>query len=184
MLQPDEIIQQKEWHQLSADEKELLAELADNEAEYNLLKKMLMVSSEAVTEVPAVNEEVYRQIKSALPLTQKQPSRKYWYAAAAAVIVLILSVFFIFKQQDRGGYVVKPAAPVEVKPAVKEILPEKKDSSSLLVETTPVKKTGKGRRKVQPTFPSLQKDDPQQYVVVNSTVSGNTALLDLVTEVE
>lgn len=184
MLQPDEIIQQKEWHQLSADEKELLAELADDEAGYNLLKKMLMVSSEAVKEVPAVNEDVYRQIKKVFPGSRRQTSRKYWYATAAAAILLILSVFFIFKEQDRGGYVIKPAGPVEVKPAGKEILPAKKDSSSFMAEKKPVRKTEKNRQKVQPVFPSLQQDEPQQYVAVNTSVSANAGLLDLVSEVE
>jgi hypothetical protein len=183
MLQPDEIIQQKEWHQLSADEKKMVAELAGNETGYNLLKKMLMVSSEAVTEVPAAGENVYQHIKAVLPLNRKKTFRMYLYAAAA-VIVLILSVFFIFKEQDHAGYVKNPAGLTEVKPVIKEILPPKKDSSSLLVEKKPVQKIKRARGTDQPTFPSLQNDDPKQYIVINTSVSANASLLDLVTEVE
>lgn len=187
MLQADELIQQKEWQQLSADEKAMLSELAGNEAEFNLLKKMLQVSAEEVSEVPPLNPAVYHEIKAMLPVVKKASGPKYWYAAAAAILVMAIAAFFIFKKETKVEYVKMPGAPVHNNPGIKEEQVIKKDSVPVMVNKEKIISPSKKiTQKPSPVYPSLNEDPPLQnnYAVLDASVAGNAALLDLIGEVE
>lgn len=186
MLQADELIQQKEWQQLSADEKAIVSELADNEAEFNLLKKMLQVSAEEVSEVPQLNPAIYNEIKATLPVVRKMPAQKYWYAVAAAIVIMAIAAFFIFKQEARVEYVKKPEVPVQNNPVIKEEPVAQKDSVPVMVKKETVPPVKKAIQKQPPVHPSLN-DDPlpqNNYAALDASVASDVALLDLITEVE
>lgn len=186
MLQADELIQQKEWQQLSADEKAIVAELADSEAEFNLLKKMLQVSAEEVSEVPQLNPAVYNEIKATLPVIKKSPVQKYWYATAAAILIMAVAAFFIFKKETKVEYVKTPEVPVQTNSVIKEEPVIKKDSVPVMVKKEQIVSPSKKIIQKQPVYPSLN-DNPlpqNSYVILDVSVSNDPALLDLITEVE
>jgi hypothetical protein len=96
---PDEIIKQKEWNELSADEMETVKDLAKNEQEYYVLKKMLQVSSEAADEVPMAPAHILQNIKAGLAGKTSNRIKWYWYAAAAIFVLAIGSLFY-FEKKD------------------------------------------------------------------------------------
>ncbi|MCX6324316.1 MAG: hypothetical protein NTZ41_08955 [Sphingobacteriales bacterium] len=54
-MEPEEIIQQKTWEQLTDQEKIVLAELAPTPEDYNMLKKLMALAADAASssgEVP------------------------------------------------------------------------------------------------------------------------------------
>lgn len=187
MLQADEIIQQKEWQQLTADEKAIVAELADSEAAFNLLKKMLQVSAEEVTQVPELSPAVYNELKATLPVVKKTPVQKYWYAAAVTLLIMAIAAFFIFKKETRVEYVKTPGAPVRTNPVIKEEPVIKKDSVRVMVQKEKVVPPAKKIIQPQsPTYPSLNNDPQPQnsYAILDAGVASDPALLELITEVE
>lgn len=188
MLQADEIIQQKEWYQLTAEEKNIVQELAGTEQEYNLLKKMLIVTAESISEVPPVNERVQENIKAGIPVLKRSSFSKAWYAAAAAIIAMAIAAFFIFKRETAPKEFVKKEDHKNT--PVNTII----DSSSLQQDKTPllVKKeqapapVQKNTPAKKPVFNSLQDSTAKAplYVAVDISIGNDKELLDLVTEAE
>lgn len=184
MLQADEIIQQKEWHQLDALEKAVIAELADNETEFNLLKKMLMVSSGEVSEVPQVAVSVQEQIRSALPVVKKISSHRNWYAVAAAILVMIIATIFFLKKENKNEDI--PFVKKNIKnPVTDSMIKITQDTSILLVKKEKItEQKKKSSPSPAPVFHSLKDTSQDNYAGIDATVSSNMSLIDLITEVE
>ncbi len=185
MLQADEIIQQKEWQQLTAEEKTVIAELADSEAAFNLLKKMLMVAAEAVTDVPEVEASVQEKLRVSLPVAKKRSLNTYWFAAAAAIVIMAIAALFIFNKKDNTEIVNVPEIKKAVNdPVIKEDSMPAKDSMATLVKKENTTPTVKQAPVQKPVFSSLQDTTQNNYVMLDASVSNNVSLLELVTEVE
>lgn len=184
MLEADDIIQQKEWHQLDAAEKAIVAELADSEQEFNLLKKMLLVSSQEVSEVPQVAPSVQQETRAALPVVKKLSSRAGWYAAAAAILVMIVAAVFLLKKENKKDDI--PFVKEHITKPVDDSIPENKpDTAALMVkEEKPVDQKKRSTPVPAPVFHSLKDTSQDNYAVVDASVSSNMSLIDLVTEVE
>jgi hypothetical protein len=187
-MQADEIIQQKEWHELSADEKNIVKELAETEGEYNLLKKMLQVSSAEPTEVPVISAHIKERL-SAVVAVKKVSYKRYLYAAAAVIVAVILSTVFIKKGKENETGIVhadtlKKAAVqdlVHVDVAPKDtviIAPEKRETAPQVV----IHKNRSNKKPVYDLRPDNINNDQPVYAVVNKTISQEKDLLDLVSE--
>jgi hypothetical protein len=84
-MEPDNIIQQKEWSELDAAERAALREIAADEQEFNMLKKMLLIA--AAEDVPKLDAGIKERLNDRL---QRGNTRRMnpWYYAAAAMLVL------------------------------------------------------------------------------------------------
>lgn len=185
MLQADEIIQQKEWQQLTAEEKAVVTALADNEAEFNLLKKMLIVTAEAVSDVPEVAVSVQQKLRASLPAAKKRSLHSYWLAAAAAIIVMAVAALFILKKEDKAGIVNTPEVKKNIHtPVIKEDSLPAKDSTATLAKKETAPAPSKQVTDQKPVFPALQDTTQNNYVMLDASVSNNASLLELVAEVE
>ena len=185
MLQADEIIQQKEWQQLTAEEKAVVAELADNEAEFNLLKKMLLVSAEAVSDVPEVGASVQEKLRAGLPAAKKRSLNSYWFAAAAAIVIMAIAAIFILRKEEKTAIAIAPGIKKGINdPVIKKDSIPVKDSVATMVKKETAPTPSKQVPDQKPVFPSLQDTTQNNYVVVDASVSSNASLLELVTEVE
>jgi len=184
MLQADEIIQQKEWQQLNAAEKAIVAELAGNEAEFNLLKKMLMVSAEEVSEIPPVSPSVQQKIKATLPVVKTSSSHKTWYAAAAAVLVITIAAFFILKKENKPDVTGIPIVKENVKTPVIDSIPSVKDVPVLVKDEKSMDQPKRSTPASKPVFHSLKDTAQHNYLVMDVSVSSDPSLLELVGEVE
>jgi hypothetical protein len=188
-MQADEIIQQKEWHELNTEERSIVKELADTESEYNLLKKMLQVSAEEATQVPGLSDRVKYELYAEIP-AKKNNRRTYWYAAAAAIILIMLATVFIRQKNNiqepivKNDTTIKRSSPAMVKkdivPAADSIIKIPVYKEPLQKATVQIKKTTPKKTTIEPIDP-LQQNEPV-YAVVTKSVAEEKGLLDLVTE--
>ena len=192
MMQPDEIIQQKEWQELSAAEKLSIAELAGSEAEFNLLKKMLSVSAEEVAETPMASPALYEQIIAAIPpATRRSPAIKLWpVITAAASLLIIASLFFLLnKKEKKDIYVVKTNT---IDTAISQVQPllQKPDTAvSAKIVTIQKRPTGQQKNKTllpkpEDASPPLQDSSLLYSYALQTTVASDPALLHFITEAE
>ncbi len=190
-MQADELIQQKEWHQLSPEERRLISELADTEAEYNLIKQMLAVSALAPMEVPVISERVRENLLREMPAGNNKSKRRYVYYSAAAAAVLIIA-FTIFLLQQRKADPNKPLDMVQTPSSIKtNPLPlpvidssVKKDLTPLQVQVIPAKedKTLKDPT-VKPIESAKKQTSSTDFSKINTQLMADTSLLAFVTEV-
>lgn len=185
MKSADEIIEQKEWFELSEAEKAILHDIAATEKEYNLLKKMLQVSAADVVEVPALSPGIKNNIDRAVYPPSKN-IRRYGWLAAACLLGIIVSVVLFNKKEKTNSFV---KGPVEIKQP--EIIiadtAQKITQDSLLVQQQPAP------QKLQPKLQPVQQSPvavPVPAPVVNDadfavvTVAQEAGLLDLIAEAE
>jgi hypothetical protein len=99
-MDAEEIIQQKEWHQLTTDDHRIVAELAETEQEYNLLKKMLQLSANEPLEVPTISASIKENLQQEFTTGKVVSIKKYWYAVAAAILILASAALFILNKKD------------------------------------------------------------------------------------
>ncbi|MFT3980574.1 MAG: hypothetical protein QM687_08905 [Ferruginibacter sp.] len=194
MLQPDEIITHKEWHELNAAEKEQLAGLAGSEAEFNLLKKMLQVSAEEKEAVPEVNPAVYQKLRAELP-ARKQSPRRLWIAAAAAIVIIASAALIFLKKEVPNGYVKEtPAQPAKKDTAAQQdklLVTETPGSTKKNnVTDTPAKNVivqSKNKAILPANHPpqfALPDTSLQQLYAVQVTVASDPSLLNFISEAE
>jgi hypothetical protein len=177
-MEPDIIIQQKEWSELTGEEREVLREIAADEQEFNLLKKMLLIA--AADEVPKVGENVRENVNARLTQRGKVRSIRPWYYATAAMLVLAVITWIVVQR--------KPELPPE---ALINI--PKSDTTNIKVAPTLPAATGTLGTKlvvkakpVKPTIKRKMSPGPQpaeSSLAVNATIRQNTDLLTLVTAV-
>lgn len=189
-MQADEIIQQKEWHELSPAEMQVVHELAENEQEYNLLKKMMQVSVEAVGEAPMISSSVKENLAETVR-EQKHSSKRYWYVAAAAVAALIVAGILIFpKKTVNDGIAINTSKPSDTAAIVKKEFikePAKIDTAAAWDSAKNIAEQKKHLKPIQLNVPA--EDVPSldnantSYAAADVRVSDNAALLNLVTEI-
>ena len=191
-MEPDEIIQQKEWYELTNTEKQSLHELAENEQEYNLLKKMMQVSLEEAGSVPPVSNSVREELAAMVQEQKPVSFRKYWYAAAAAVVVMIVAAIMIFSKKAVHDDLVKSndsipndtTAIVKNGPAVisdqpdTTIIPSTRANVNKAQQPAPVKPA------TQDNQTDLNPDNTNNsYAAADVHVSDDAELVNLVTEI-
>lgn len=189
-MQPDEIIQQKEWYQLTGEEKLAIQELAASEQEYNVLKQFFNVAKEEPEAVPEINPAVKIFLQAETVKNKKKRSNIIWYAAAAVLFAAVSTIFILQEQKKIPGS--------EIASRTKKTntnVPVPSDTT-LIVKTTPANtvtdtpqvQTAETPKKkpavIKDQNNNLQDNAPEPvYMAVNTTVAGNENLLALVTEV-
>lgn len=172
-MQPEDIIQQKEWHQLTAAEKEILQPVTANREEYDLLRNMLLIAMEEKDLAPAIDPFVEAFLQTQL---QKNTTGKrvvtFWYYAAASVVLVILATFLLIKKPADNG---KVAVVPHVEKSTDSIKQPAKTPDAAIVQLKPVTE--------QKTV--VKKTAPQKktYRDINTSIAKDTMLLALVTEV-
>ena len=192
MLQPDEIIAHKAWHELNAAEKEQLAGLAASEAEFNLLKKMLQVSAEEKEAVPEISPAVHDQLLAELP-ARKSSARRLW-AAAAIVVIAGAALIFLTKEEPAGYVKENPAVPAKTDTAAQQnkllvtgtpVSPQKNITTGTPAKNVIAQSKNKAALPVRPS-PGFALPDTslQQLYAVQVTVSSDPSLLNFISEAE
>lgn len=173
-MQPEDVIEQKEWNELSSAERLAVAPLAANESEFNLLKKMLQVAT--ADDVPQVSDVVGQNIKLHLQAPAQKRFR-FWYAAA--VIAVAVGLFLLQPKHsdnvaDAGPNTTRPASPSNATA-----------SSPVQIPTTDSIKTATLSPRNVPPKPKVVGNNQQSrdMVKVNTSVIANASLLAFVTEV-
>ncbi len=184
MKSADDIILQKEWHQLSPGEKDMIRDIAATEKEYHLLKKILQVSADETNDVPALDTSLMQRIQESIGTNKQANKQWYGWLAAACVVGVIIAVMLFNKKESPGTYVKENT---EIKQ------PEiKKDTSfSLSNDSSLANNPDKinSPQKNQVTTIPLQRtvvNDPKEndLAFANVTVEEETGLLDLIIEAE
>jgi hypothetical protein len=179
-MQPEDIIQNKEWHELNDSEKLIVQELASSEQEYNLMKKIFLVSREELMDVPEISPHVHQQLKQ--KVSQKKKSRNIiWYAAAAAVVILFSITIFLRQPLTPGTNDVVKNIPVKTTPADTTAIPQQNNKKEN--ENTALIKPVVKKKIISPAItPDTNNNSSADYVAVNTTVMSDPSLLSLVTE--
>lgn len=185
-MNADDIIQQKQWQELTPEEKLLVADIAADEQEFNLLKNMIRVSLEENEQVPAVNPLLKKKLQKELNPNKK--NYNFFRYAAAAVISGFLIFLFVTQNKKEQNPVVKnnPAPPVH-----KIISP---DSSTNTVITVPVPSTTETTQQKSNNIALIKKDTPIRKEnniktttlysnVINPSVDADSSLLAFISEV-
>jgi hypothetical protein len=189
-MQPEEIIQQKEWRDLTDAERALLKPIAATEGEYNILKKMFILVQEEAHDVPAVNPVLQQRLQGAV---KKNKHKSPWlYVAAAAAVVAIVTTLFLLPAKKPGEVIAKapdtPSIQKNKPDSVKKNkinlpeAPKKQNEIAVIKKDKPVKK-----------IPPVQKDPVIDQVPppvtntavlnISTLIKKDTALLAFITEV-
>ena len=178
-MQPEEIIQSKQWHELTRTERMIIEELANNEHEFNLLKKIMSVSLEETSDVPLIDPAVHMKLKNTFQNTKKNKRQSFiWYAAAIFLVLLIATIFLRQKNETAGTPEIVVTEPPASRPQVDSVhnyLPPSSGEQLVNVPAITQKKT----RKTNMHNPSTNEKD---LLAVNNTISDNPELLSFITE--
>ena len=180
-MQPEEIIQTKQWHELTNGERLIIEELAANEQEFNLMKKIISVSLEESSEVPLVDPIVHRNLRNNFKqVKQKRGSRTrmIWYAAAMILVLLVATIFLRQKNEAPGSSeIVITNPPISTSPvdSLDKNIPSAQQEPVVIVPSTPKKKITNER-----ILNSSQSD--KDLLAINNRISDEPELLSLITE--
>lgn len=182
-MQPEDIIQQKEWQDLSPEEKAIVQEVAADEQEFNLLKSMLLIATEEAAETPAPDPALQPALRNRFAARRtRQLIRRWSYAAAASILLGIIGWLLIQPADNQ-----KPLAG-DPEPPEKNILSPRPDTlrrSTDTVTATPVM-VKKNRKTIKMETPPMLQTDTASYhtmIAMNTSVGNHAPLLNLVTEV-
>jgi hypothetical protein len=188
-MQPDEIIREKEWHQLTMQERKMLEELAATEQEFLLLKQMLQVTLEEKEQVPAVSEKVFQGLRAEFEKPRRTRSIFLPLLVAAAVVIAIALVYFLQANNNEKQTIDPIAKKQDPVPARKDPV---HDSSTFTNDTIrmeePVlskKKTHPPQKHSQPKFNPPVDIPPATNIdvaVLNDQVGQDTTLLAYITK--
>lgn len=158
-MQADDIIQNKEWANLTSDEKFFISELASTESEFYLLKQMMNMSAEEAFDVPEVSVSVKDNIIGEISKRSPFKIQRYWYLTAAAIIAFGFLTFLLFQSKPKNDFVkveIPQEMPVRAKPeitapiqksnkdvAINEIKENKSSQENTLQEKKRIKKFSK-----------------------------------------
>jgi hypothetical protein len=199
-MEPDILIQQKAWNELSATERESVKDIAATEQEYNLLRQMLSVAA-APGDIPVLGEQVLVQLQAELPAKPATIiSINKWYYIAAAAAVLLLALFFLLPgtKNERPAMVKNERTGVDVPPVTvnnkdtqtNSAIPADpalvKDAKKKVDTNNFVKDLPRKQNTPLPNQPPVLNDLPptaNTTVSVNTTIAADPSLLALVTEV-
>lgn len=188
-MQADEIIQQKEWHELTPAEMQEVHELAENEQEYNLLKKMMQVSGEEAGEAPLISPSVKEHLAAMVREQKPAMHRRYLYLAAAAVAALIFAGILLFpKKTVNDGVAINT-----IKPNDTAVIVKKEATAAPNAIDTSTSSAAKDNIAQQPTpavpantamQPAANPDNANRsYAAAAVHVGDDPALVNLVTEI-
>jgi hypothetical protein len=189
-MEAEEIILQKEWNQLNEEERSLLATLVSDEAEYNLLKKLILVSAEELLEVPEIDPAILARLLTNLKVDHKKRFVWIGYAAASAIIVTLAFWFLLNKggreKQDKVNEMVQ-TIPVQKIPRPFADTNNRYDVIQPVdaVKTDEEKEVYKKHRQ-RTIIRNLHKSDVPETkytVVINTAIANDTELMAFVTEV-
>jgi hypothetical protein len=96
-MEPEEIIQQKEWENLTQADRALLSSLVTDKEEYYLLKNILLNGIEDTEPVPLINTSVQQNLRKQFNNNLKKRPLIRMYYAAASVILIIVAAGLIFQ---------------------------------------------------------------------------------------
>ncbi len=190
-MQAEEIIHQKEWYQLSENERKFLTELAANEQEYNLLKKMLQVSAEETSEVPLLSEKRKLSLDAIANKNKFKSNRLVWYAAAS-IALIAFSTLLVYNYNSTTRYPASVAsrAPVEDLPKTEnKVIEENNDTIQTTTGLSYIVSDSKRRLKSNSSGKTINAQtalpfsNERKYIAVNTTINADPRLLLLVTEV-
>ena len=187
-MEAEEIIIQKEWQQLSPDEKTFLAPLAADEQEYNLLKKMLLVAADDAAATPAPDPAIAQRLQGMLAYQPQRRLARRWLYAAAAIALFALGAWLwqtrpgsmdsgdLAGTSDAQRWEHIPAGP---KPQIR--VPDAPNNKKITKTTVRAKQPARPSipDPVPPDVPSSQ----QPLLAMHASVRENAALLNLITEV-
>jgi hypothetical protein len=175
-MQPDDIIRQKSWQQLTNTEKELLQSLVTTEQEYDLLRNIMLVSLQEMETIPVIDPRVGELLQKQLP---KGPDRnrviQFGYYAAASILIVILATWLIVRNtQDKTGTV------AVIPPAQKPIITntKKEPGAAIRPAITSIQRDSE-KKTVSRKLPVQKKTQPE----INTCIASDTMMLALVTEV-
>ena len=186
-MDADDIMQQKQWHELTPEEKLLVAGIAADEQEFNLLKNMIRVSLEENNLVPALNPILKEKLYSAT-IQNKKTNWLGWYAAAAAITGLIIFLLTTEKKEQQNPIVKNNPAPA----VNKIIIPDSMANPVLILPAPSPTETTKQKSNniaLIKTDTLLQKDEksnittPLYSNVINPSVDADSSLLAFISEV-
>ena len=177
-MQPEDIIKQKEWWQLTDTEKQIVLPLTATESEYNLLRNILMVAAEESANVPEMSPAIYNHLQAQF---KKKETKKFtlWYYVAASVIVaaIVLSWLLMKNQKDNNNQVV-------VQPGVEN---HKEQTDTIIYKPdTDLSVTSVNKKIISsPKGSAKKRSQPQQatWVTINTSIAKDKKMLALVTEV-
>jgi hypothetical protein len=182
MKSADEIIIKKEWQELSPGERDMIADLAQSESEYNLLKKILQVSASETAEVP-IMRDIYPAIRQQIFKAKSTKNTWYGVMAAASVIAVIISIF-LFTKNEKANDIVKENIGKPVESFRKDTLHQTPKEQPLVVN--PVDKQPDNKTSPSPAPPSriLPVVQPDSLSFAAVSVADEPQLLDLIAEAE
>ena len=181
-MEPEEIIQQKKWQELTDAERLILAPLAANEQDFYLLKRMLSVSAERAHEVPLIDPAIQAGLQSRLKSPVVQSNSFRWYYAAAAVIVFSALTWFYFNRGDRQEtttFVQTPGLHEKHVPFYDSVVSPIKPVAPDIVEASTVRQPVKMSNKPADQKPVLAKP---AFSTVHALAAADTMLLAFITE--
>ena len=201
---PDDLIRNRNWADLSAEEKEALKDIAATEEEFRLLKLMLHTPVEPAEAIPAINPAVQERLKTAFRNEHAPRARviSWWrYAAAAAIVLAVAGTIWIISgnHKKETGLAreekTKPVQPI-IKPDTVQpggndtlLIPETPPARNPPIEHGPVKPPRMRKPPVKPAvdtpvqqLPAINRE-PSVAVNINTSVKENSELLQLVAAV-
>ena len=186
-MEAEDIIRQKGWGQLNIEEKNFLLPLASDEEEFNLLKKMLLVAGEEVSDIPEIDSSVkiklYKALQPAKPVT---PLIKKWHYAAAVVLLIAFSAWFIIQKKNSSAIIVKITTdkkPDDIKPTPQEnTVIVKKETTPLPPSITNTQEPKRNSIHIY-THKQIINIPPNNFTAINTSVNKNADLMAFVTEV-
>jgi hypothetical protein len=185
-MQPEEIIQNKEWQDLTAEEKAIVLSLAGDEQEYNLIKKMLMVADESADDVPVISPAVQSRIHGSFKTGNQRRSNTKWLYAAAAVIAMAICAWLLLQnKKDSTPEIVD--TPSQKQEEIKKdtaqqreiITPQQQDIPKPEITHQPPSKEDAPE---QPQKDDIIQDKPA-YASISTLIKDDTTLMAFVTEV-
>ena len=158
-MNADEIIQNREWQDLSEEERSEIFELASNEQEFYLLKRMLNVSSEEIFDIPEVNPDVKNNIINSIKRKKHFKVLRNWYLAAASVIAFGFLTFILIQDKNKNEL---------VKENVEMVNPKNGDAEILSIDSA---KNSIVKNKVEKNNFNKEKISELKYEKVNPKIS-------------
>ncbi len=179
MMEREEIIQQKVWIELNDSEKVIIQDIAASEQEFNLMKKIFLVSKEELLEVPEIDPQIEHVLQGHIIQSHKKKYFTILYAAAAISIILLTLFFILNNNKTTENPLVKTEIPKQSNPdTAKTNFVQQKNSvidSNIVLKEIPFIKEDKIQKQKVTVYHT-------QDMAVNTTVAFNINLLDYVTE--
>ena len=177
-MQPEDIIRQKEWGQLSETEKQIVFPLTESESEYNLLKNMLKIAAREPGNVPGINPAVHRQLQNQFKKKEQKKSSIWYYAAASVMIAAITLTWLLMKNRkdDHNEIVVAP----KIENPKQQIDTASKKPGTNLSLTSVQKKIILPSKK---TIIKRSESQPALLATINTSIANDEKMLALITEV-